>query len=250
MRFLERLGLRGPKFPPPSPARPVYAIGDVHGRADLLIEVLEKILADAGRFDGRPEVVILGDYVDRGEDTADTLTFLLEVAAWSEIELIPLIGNHERMLLDFLKDPERGETWLEVGGLQTLSSYGVPVAEKIGSRRDHAALRDALAEAMGPHAAFLEDARYSHRNGNIFFCHAGADPAAPTEVQLPKVLMWGHPEFRRRPRADGVWVVHGHRVVDKPVAERGVISLDTGAYFTDRLSAVCIAESELRFFEA
>lgn len=250
LTWLKGLVRPAPSFDPVAPDRPVYAIGDVHGRVDLLMRLMEDILADAGAFEGRPEVVYLGDYIDRGEETRSTLDFMMETARWDEIEVVLLIGNHEQMLLNFLGDPTRGPRWMAFGGLQTLMSYGVHALQTTGDEAELTRIRDALAEAMGPHVDFLEEARLSHLNGNLIFVHAGADPALALEAQHPGNLLWGHEDFGRVPRADGRWVVHGHTVVAEPVAAEGRISVDTGAYFTDRLTAARITPGAVRFLTA
>ena len=110
--MIRRLFLRRRKqvadLPPPSPERLTYVVGDVHGRADLLLELLELIFAEARDWgDDPPRLVFLGDYVDRGEGARDTLDLLLEISGWSEVEPVFLMGNHEQMMLRFLAEPER-----------------------------------------------------------------------------------------------------------------------------------------------
>jgi serine/threonine protein phosphatase 1 len=250
LNLLRRLRGGGRAVDPPAPERPVYAIGDIHGRVDLLIPLMERVLADAGTLDARPEVVLLGDYVDRGEGVADTLEFLMAMAGWPEIDLIPLLGNHEQMLLDFLDAPESASGWLSCGGLQTLASYGVQAAGAMRGPSELERIRDELGDAMGPHLEFIQSTRLFHLNGNVFFVHAAADPARPPAAQTPDVLLWGHEEFPRRQRTDGLWVVHGHVMVEEPVARGGVISIDTGAYVTHRLTAARLTPGEVRFLVA
>ncbi len=149
------------------------------------------------------------------------------------------------MLLDFVAEPESGRRWLQFGGLQTLMSYGVGV---VGQSGDLAPARDALVAAMGPHLTFLEERlSLSHRSGNVLFVHAAADPRAPPEQQAEETLLWGAPGFERVARADGVWVVHGHTVVSAPRAEAGRVAIDTGAYFSGRLTAARIDGDRLDF---
>jgi len=252
IKLLSRLwpgGARTTAIAPPETERWVYAIGDVHGRADLLIALLEQILADSARHEGRPELVFLGDYVDRGEGARDTLDLLIAVSDWPEIDPVFLMGNHEQMLLRFLQDPVRAAPWLRYGGLQTLMSYGVPVHET-ETPEALTEIRDRLGDAMGPHIEFIEALRLYHRSGNVVFVHAGADPDRPPEEQDIPSLLWGHKAFFTKPRRDGLWVVHGHTVVNAPEMHAGRIALDTGAYYTGRLSAIRFAEGDTEFFEA
>ena len=221
---------RRASFDPPVPDRPIRAIGDVHGRLDLL----ESALAAS-----RPGelTLMLGDYVDRGEQSAGVLRRLHR-----EENLVCLMGNHEAMMLKFLSNPEKqGRLWLRNGGLQTLVSFGVGQGRAV----DQAA---ALREAMGDELlAWLEGLPRVHRSGNIAFIHAGADPNVPIEAQDPHDLIWGHPAFRKRPRTDGLWVVHGHNVVPEPEVRDGRVAVDTGAWATGRLTAARFARGEVDF---
>ncbi|MEM1344073.1 MAG: metallophosphoesterase [Pseudomonadota bacterium] len=240
-----------PPPPPPVPADPeghLYAVGDIHGRADLLMRLLETILEDAPAWQSPPEIVFLGDYVDRADGVRDVLDFLIEVRDWDEIRPVFLMGNHERMLLRFLGDPVRGGTWIGHGGIETLASYGIRADEHVTEEDELRALRDALAAALGPeHRAFLEAARPWHLSGNLFCTHAGADPARPPEEQSERALLWGHRDFALQAREDGLWVVHGHEVVDLPRIEGQRVAVDTGAWFSDRLSAARIHGGEIGF---
>ncbi len=234
-------------MPEPAPAGLTYAVGDVHGRADLLIAAVERILEEAVGLETPPEVVFLGDYVDRGEQVREALDALHEIARLPEIRPVFLMGNHEAMLLRFLETPDLEARWLRVGGLQTLLSFGVGAYETV-SGAELARIRDELSAALAPYLPFLEGLHLAHRSGNLLFVHAAADPARAPERQPPEALLWGHPEFERTPRRDGVWVVHGHRVVDAPRVERGRIAIDTGAYFSGCLTTARIApDGRLRF---
>lgn len=216
-------------------------VGDIHGRLDLLEALLAQIVPDA-------PLVFVGDYIDRGEQSAQVLRRVQEMDQ-ARARAICLIGNHEDMLLKFLDDPVgRGRRWLRFGGLQTLSSFGIgPVAETSPPQALEQA-GEALAERMGAALiAWLRALPTSWQSGNVAVVHAGADPQLPLESQDPQALKWGHPAFRKTPRRDGIWVVHGHTIVDQPHAEAGRIAIDTGAFATGRLTAARIAPGELRF---
>ena len=195
-----------------------------------------------------PRLVFVGDYVDRGEQSRSCLQFLMKL----EKELSPrpvfLAGNHEHMTLSFLKDPEKyGDRWFRYGGLQTLASFGVGLdtGDKGAALRR---ARDDLAKAMGDDmVAWLRGLVEHWRSGNVAVVHAGASPYAPVETQSRRTLLWGHSDFANVPRGDGVWVVHGHTIVDKPVAENGRIGVDTGAYATGRLTAARISNEGVAF---
>jgi len=228
----------------------IYAVGDIHGRSDLLAPLVDRIFADAAAFGETPKIVFLGDYIDRGEHSRETINFLMALARQTAAETVFLMGNHEEMLLRFLREPASGGRWLRYGGLQTLMSYGVGRLGSLQAEDEAMRFRDDLIEALGPHLGFLEGLHLSHRAGNLFFAHAGADPAVPTDEQEIDTLLWGCKEFTTTERDDAVWVVHGHVIVDQPSAERGRISVDTGAYFSGRLTAARIAGGETVFLES
>lgn len=227
-----------------APLRPAFGfvcVGDVHGCDSQLEIVLERARS------AWPEapVVFVGDYVDRGEGSQTVLRRLHDLATKSEDQIICLMGNHERMLLDFLNEPMRaGSRWMQHGGLQTLSSFGLGFPGK-----DLEACAKALERAMGE--ALIEWLRalpLSWHSGNVWVVHAGADPNVPMPEQTADVLLWGHLDFDRVPRADGNWVVHGHTIVDQPSAAQGRVSIDTGAFATGRLSGVYIDKEGFEFF--
>lgn len=227
----------------------VYAVGDIHGRHDLAHRLLERIMRDAAHGAGPCRIVFLGDYIDRGEGTRETLALLRDFAGRSGAECVFLMGNHEQMLLRFLEEPATGERWGRYGGLQTLMSYGVGRVATLRDPDEASRARDALIDALGEDRGFIEALRPSHRVGNVFFAHAGADPDLPPEAQRTGTLLWGCERFQETDRRDGVWVAHGHYVVEQPTAERGRINVDTGAYFSGRLTAARISDDEVSFLQ-
>lgn len=240
--LLSALGNRGrkPFSSVPAPDRPFFAIGDIHGEygaLDRLFDHLEPLT-------GESPVICVGDYVDRGDRTAAVLDRLHRVETAFPDRFICLMGNHEAMLLAFLDEPETGgPRWLRHGGLQTLASYRVPFI-----RDDMVATRDALVGAMGaPMVDWLRARPAIWRSGNVAVTHAGADPTRPLDAQPESAFVWGHPDFARLPRADGIWVVHGHVVVDSPFAYQGRVAIDTGAYATGMLTAARIGPEGIEF---
>ncbi|WP_319825139.1 metallophosphoesterase [Thalassovita sp.] len=228
---------------PVAPDQPFLAIGDVHGRADLL-EQLERIILE--RAPGLPAVFV-GDYIDRGDHSAQVLDLLMSSSEGGVQPVFCLRGNHEAMCLRFLDNPiETGPRWLRFGGLQTLASYGikVPDTNKAALQR----IRDDLAMAMGDATIdWLRARPVIWSSGNVHVTHAGADPARPMTEQLRKHLVWGHQDFDQKTRTDGQWVVHGHVIMDTPQANLGRIAIDTGAYVTGRLTAALIADGSVQF---
>ncbi|MGR3573105.1 metallophosphoesterase family protein [Brevirhabdus sp.] len=223
----------------PAPDCPVYAVGDLHGRADLLERAFEAIDRDAaGQGLDAFHIVFLGDYIDRGEQSDAVLAqlrgFVEQLPDW----VVCLMGNHEKMMLDFLDRPEeRGDRWLRNGGLQTLASYRIGGITERASPPEMIAASDRLRAALPEGTeAWLRGLPLIWQSGNLACVHAGAEPGQPLDDQDPNVLLWGHRDFLGRDRTDGVWVAHGHTVMEAARAERGRISLDTGAYFSNRLS--------------
>lgn len=231
---------RGPAFGDPAPAAPLCVIGDVHG----CLPLLDRMLAQVPQGH---RIILAGDYIDRGEQSAGVLRCLQ-----ARPELTCLKGNHEDMLLRFLQNPAReGGLWLRNGGLQTLASFGIRGARPQMSAAELQDCRDRLQAAMGTELiAWLAGLRTWMLSGNVLVAHAGADPRAAPDAQREDTLLWGHPDFFRIPRRDGIWVVHGHTIVRAPAAERGRIAVDTGAYATGNLSAVCLDGGAPRFLSA
>ncbi len=229
MSLLNRLWPRrqSERLAPVAVASPCFVIGDIHGCAVLL----ERLLARAPEGS---ELICVGDYVDRGDQTADVLRLLM-----ARPDITCLLGNHEAMLLNFLDEPTGpAKRWLRHGGLQTLASFGVSGGADTTDPELLQKLSDDLAAAMGPAMIdWLRELPCKALRGNVLITHAGADPALSPDDQPDKVLIWGHPDFGKRARSDGFWVLHGHTIVNVPEMRHGKIAVDTGAYATGRLTA-------------
>lgn len=227
----------------------VYAIGDVHGRADLLDVLHDRIVRDAYNApEARRVVVYLGDYIDRGPDSAGVIDLLLD-APLPEFEHVFLMGNHEEFLLHFLDDPAIGEAWILNGGDATLSSYGVAPAEG-GIAADLADACDQLREKMPKaHLDFLRDLGVSHREGDYFFVHAGIRPGVPLARQSEEDLLWIREPFLEAADEREFVVVHGHTPVTNAEVHDNRIAVDTGAVWSDRLTAVVLHEDEQSFLQ-
>lgn len=241
------------EFAPPAPEAPTYVLGDIHGRSDLLDRMLGLIdddIHDHGVAE-TARVVIVGDFVDRGPDTRSVIDTLRDLARLMPRRVTVLLGNHERMMLDFLDRPEGGaRAWLRHGGLDTLLSYGVGGIGPSPSPERAAGAAQRLAETLTPEVhGWLARLPLQDRSGNLGIVHAGADPDSPFDLQSPSVLTWGHPAFLERPRRDGLWIAFGHTTVDQPEARDGRIAVDTGAWTTGRLTAAAIWQGEVRFLQ-
>lgn len=191
-----------------------------------------------------PKLVFVGDYIDLGGDSAVVLARMRELHTDFPENVTCLMGNHERMMLDFLGDPTtRGPRWLRAGAAETLRSFGVATADLEESAEYDAfpAAAHSLRRRM-PRGTeeWLQNLPLSWNSGNLWVVHAGADPRHAMEDQSARVLLWGHPEFDEGGRGDDLWVAHGHTEVDTPNAVDGRIATDTGAWRTGRLTACAI----------
>ncbi len=229
--------------------RRLYAIGDVHGRADLLGALLGQIDADLRRYsdaEAAPTLVFLGDYVDRGLESRRCVDLLLELAA-RPIETHFLKGKHDAALLSFLANPARGDRWLRQGGAETLFSYGVQAPANRHSARELARTAEALRVAMpAAHLTFFERLKLHVQFGDYLFVHAGLKPGLPLAEQRERDLISiGEPFLKARKEWPFV-VVHGHSPVERFYRDARRIAVDTGAYATGRLSAVCLEGDAVR----
>ena len=236
---------RGPK-PRLSPGIRIYAIGDVHGRADLLERVLAKIDVDAREHpDRRCLTVLLGDYVDRGPDSRGVIDLL--VARSRTHEVIPLMGNHEVMMLRFLQNSSLWEAWAPLGGVQTLLSYGLRPPARV-TPDEVAKLAETFAKALpASHVAFLGRLPYSFENGDLLFVHAGIRPGVPLKRQELNDLIWIRDDFLNFKGSFGKLVVHGHTPVEEPEVLPNRINIDTGAYATGKLSCIALQDETVAF---
>ena len=228
--------------------RRIYCVGDIHGRFDLLTELVSMIKRDALDFGGSKVIVYLGDYIDRGPESKQVLDFL--VAGPPEgFDQVCLLGNHEKAMLDFLMVPEQCAAWLGFGGRETLESYGVS-EDDVESRWVLTELRNLLKSKLPEsHREFLRDCSLTHSEGDYFFAHAGVKPGCPLDLQDPKDLMWIRDEFTQSDQDHGAVVVHGHSIMEKPVFRSNRIGIDTGAFYTGVLTALILEGEDQRLLQ-
>ena len=229
------------------PGERVYAVGDIHGRADLAAQMQELICAHAARAPGASVTVVwLGDYVDRGPSTRDVIELLLGFAR-KQPRSIFLLGNHEEALLSFLVDPRDGLHWFRLGGLETLASYGVDIdAFHFGLSPED--MRDAfLAVLPDRHREFFLSLKLSTSIGDFFFCHAGVRPGVDLGAQAPHDLIWIRDEFLNCREDFGKMIVHGHTPMAEPELRSNRVNVDTGAFATGRLTCAVIEGGEISF---
>lgn len=229
----------------------VYAVGDIHGRYDLLKELLAQVVADAAaRAAGRrPVLVFLGDYVDRGPQSAEVVEALTWLQGRRDLEIHFLKGNHEQALLEFLDDPEAGADWLSFGGAETLRSYGVPVP----SEPEHLTpARDALLARMpAAHLRRLQALETLLIIGDYAFVHAGVRPGVALSAQAEEDLLWIRRDFIHAPGPFGKIIVHGHTWRDeRPEVLAHRMGVDTGAYATGVLTALRLEDEAVGMLQA
>ena len=223
----------------------VYAIGDIHGQLDMLRAAHARIAADREICgDALAPVVHLGDYCDRGPDTAGVIQFLIEgVRAGNPWRTV--LGNHDRLFRNFLRDPNTVDarlrsdyTWLtpNMGGRETLQSYGVGDGVLPSADELH---REALVGVPAEHIAFLDGLETFVELEELVFVHAGIRPGIPMRAQTEDDLIWIRNEFLHDDRDHGKLVVHGHTPVETPMHCGNRVNLDTGAgYFRPLTAAV------------
>jgi serine/threonine protein phosphatase 1 len=227
----------------------VYAIGDIHGRADLLLKLLKQIEADAlsGDFRGKPVLVFLGDYVDRGMQSKDVIDILIS-KRMSQFETHFLKGNHESAMLQFLTEPAIGPRWAEYGGVETMASYGVRPPRARTAIAEWAAASDAMNKALpSTHLHFLRSLELSVRIGDYMFVHAGVKPGVELDAQSEQDLLWIRDEFLNDTRQLAAVVVHGHTPVPQPHKDFRRVGIDTGAYLSGRLTAARFEHDAVEF---
>ena len=264
--MLKRLFQRSRNVPPlePSvgggpPAVPrgvrVYAVGDVHGRLDLLLAMEQLIDADRREHGPHQDAIIvhLGDLVDRGFDSRRVLEHLIDTEGTGPTRVM-LLGNHDLWLREFaaaeVSDPEQTASWMRFGGDATLLSYGV----KLDLRRPEPERFDAARRLLqdripATHRALLGKLDLAFGFGDYFFCHAGIRPDLPLARQREADLLWIREPFLSWSGDCGKIVVHGHTVEETPVTRVNRIGIDTGACWTGRLTCVVLSGTERRFLQ-
>lgn len=238
--------------PPPSgpPGARAYAIGDVHGRLDLLSDLLDKIDADSqARPCQREFIVFLGDLIDRGPDSRGVLN-LLQAIRPKLPNPVFVMGNHEEMLLRVLgDDPERIWDWMSFGGYEFAQSYGVEVG-RLATLPAATAAAEIRAAVPQSDLAFVESFVDSFRFGDYLLVHAGIRPGTPLEQQKIADLRWIREDFLESSAIHPFIVVHGHTISDGPDERPNRIGIDTGAYASGVLTALCLEGTERKYLTA
>lgn len=226
----------------------VYAIGDIHGRLDLLLSLEDKIGAHAAEHPiERAVVVYIGDYIDRGYQSKGVIDHLLEPPRHG-LERVFLKGNHEDFLLSFLENVDVGPVWLGNGGRETLMSYDIALTAGEAMEQMLETAQKELNDVLPPdHLEFLRALQVSHVEGDYLFVHAGVRPGRSLEEQEAQDLLWIRDDFLRSDARHCHIVVHGHTPSRDPELRANRIGIDTGAFATGRLTCVVLEGSTQSF---
>ncbi|KWV90961.1 metallophosphoesterase [Erythrobacter sp. YT30] len=234
--------------PRPVKGERIYAIGDVHGRYDLMIQLLERIINHFPTLEPKPSqltVLLLGNLIDHGPYGAHCVELAKALA--EEARATTLLGLHEHLLLESLDGKgEAQEAWLAMGGMATLKSYGIGAPKLSEDPFDFAdRLEDGIPD---DHIAFLRSLDASYSSGSYFFAHAGVKPGVSIAKQSRKALFSVGEEFTQSDRWHGQIVVHGHSTVDYVEVHENRIAIDTGAHKTGKLTALCLQDTHIQAF--
>lgn len=235
---------RKPVVAPETPSVPdetvVWAVGDIHGRLDLLQPLVAAIIVDLRDSSAtRKAVIFLGDYIDRGPESCGVIQLLAGLSVVQDVEWRFLKGNHEQAMLGFLADPSTGPRWCEYGGDSALRSYGLRIPEL--AHRTEAWSRvaaDLRHKLTADETAFLENLEFSVTVGDYFFAHAGARPGVALDRQASEDLMWIRNSFLDSTTPFERVVVHGHTPTPRAHADHRRIGIDTKAYDSGVLTAI------------
>ena len=251
LKTLRQIFVREHEAPPGAavpPGERVYAVGDIHGRLDLFEAIIAAIEEDdASLAPARTTVVLLGDLVDRGPDSAGVVA---RARAWGQRrEVRMLAGNHEEMFLSSFDDIEVLRHFLRFGGKETVLSYGIDRDTYNAAELEEV---QAMMAAAVPEAdrEFLRSFEDMIAIGDYLFVHAGIAPGVPFEEQRRKDLRWIREPFLSHGEPLGAVVVHGHTISDEPVERGNRIGIDTGAYSSGRLTALALEGQTRRYIEA
>ena len=229
-----------------SAGRRIIAIGDIQGFADRLDILLGMIIADlAASPPVEAEIVFLGDYIDRGPNSAAVLDRLARRDV--PLPFVALRGNHEALLLEALADPAGMAHWCRSGGDATLASYGIELSPQAGGKALSRARKALLERLPEQHRRFLAHTAFHHVAGPYTFVHAGLRPGVPLDQQSEDDLLWIRDAFFRSAHSiDGV-VVHGHTPRPRPENETHRINVDTGVFKYGVLTCAVLEGAERRF---
>jgi len=251
LRSLRQLFERQESAPPaaevPAGLR-VYAIGDIHGRLDLFEAMIAAVEADdAAGAPADTTVILLGDLVDRGPDSAGVVARARDWRRQRNVRILQ--GNHEEMFLSSFDDADTLRHFLRFGGKETVLSYGIDPEAYLHASVEE--VQQMMHEAISPdERAFIAGFEDMIAIGDYLFVHAGILPEQPLDEQKPRHLRWIREPFLSHSEPHGAVVVHGHTITDEPQDRGNRIGIDTGAYMSGRLTALVLEGTDRRYLEA
>ncbi len=227
---------------------PIYAIGDIHGRHDLLLKAEQAIVDDAAKIPGRKLIITLGDYIDRGPSSAQVISHLMAPPP-EDFDRISLTGNHEMIMLDYLDGRISYADWLNMGADALLHSYGLdanhlPMIFPSASKLD-AFIRQSLPKG---HIDFMREMPILVDTPHVLFVHAGIDPSLTLDQQNDEDLVFIRQRFFNSSTPLPKVVVHGHTPVSEPEALPMRLNIDTGAYHSDKLTVARLWRGRVHLF--
>ncbi len=229
----------------------LYAIGDIHGRLDLLRSLMQMIEAHEATLPRADTLLVfLGDYIDRGPDSRGVVDFLINRIP-GKFETCFLRGNHEDMMMGVFESANIFDVWALNGGMATARSYGIEFDPHGASANDIQFMIRHLDVALPQaHRKFFDGLQVSREIGDYFFVHAGVRPGVPLHRQDESDCMFIRGDFLNHRGDFGKIIVHGHTPVEEPQMLPNRIALDTGAFFSGRLTTLCLEGTARKFLIA
>jgi len=231
-----------------------FAIGDIHGCKELVQKIHNKIIEVSKDVEGQKLLIYLGDYIDRGPDIKGTIQTLIDFQPENFTKVF-LLGNHEQMLLDFMAGKRNSlYIWLGNGGLETLESYGSDVNSYIDHSmelKDEELIRKQFTRLLPfSHKNFFNQLMLNYEWGDYFFVHAGINPDLPLDKQEKETMLWTREKsFFKATMTYNKIIVHGHTPVEKIEKFPCRINLDTGSFYSGKLSCLLIEDRNLKFID-
>jgi len=232
----------------------VFAVGDIHGCKNLLDNIHNKIIKISQKKDGKKLIVYLGDYIDRGPDVKGTIQALIDFQPKNFTKVF-LLGNHEQMLLEFIAESRNSPyVWISNGGLETFTSYGQQLANYIDDSMHlsfNKKIRNKFIEYIPKlHMKFFNSLRLNYIWKDYLFVHAGINPDIPLDKQEKETMIWTREKHFFQPTMKfSKIVVHGHTPKEKVEHYPYRINLDTGSFYSGKLSCLIIEDQQLKFIE-
>jgi len=228
----------------------IYAIGDIHGKLALLQKLCDKIHKDIESHDDDIKIIFLGDYIDRGEDSKNVINLILSLID-ADLDVVCLMGNHEKSLSDFLENGEKNFEWLMWGGSETLKSYGVNFEDENGKPYSFNQLSNQLSELIpDSHKQFYNNLKLYHEEDDYIFVHAGIRPSLTMDKQEENDLIRIRRDFIQKNHKIDKTIVFGHTTFEEPFEGKRKIGIDTGAYATGCLTSVVLFEDQRYFINS